>query len=164
MDWTWKLCLFFAGGLGLVAIGASVIELAGLELGDWFDQEMTESDAWVALAVGLVLNLFAWTGLPRARVELDSRSLRYLRFGPICTTGSVDLDNIRRFGVGTEKHGYRRDQILILELHDGTKRSIKISMYERWKEFVAALGEALGKEETAGKQGLLGARLEEESD
>lgn len=164
MHRTWKLCLFLAGGLGLVAVGAAAIELAGLEFGEWYAQEMTESDAWVALGVGLVLNLFAWTGMARARVQLDSRSIRYLRFGPICTTASVDLDSIRRFGVGTEKHGYRRDQILLLELHDGSKRSIKISMYERWKEFVAALGEALGQEEVAGKQGFLGARLEEESE
>ncbi len=161
MTWSYRVVFLFAIALGLVAIGAGTIELAGLDFGFEFTERMTSGEASIALAVGVLLQVFAWSALTRARIRLDKRTLQYLSLGPFCTTASVDLDNIRRFGTGLEKHGYQSFHVLVLELHDGSKRSIKISMYERWRDLTGALGLALGQNAVAGQRGLLGIRLED---
>jgi hypothetical protein len=95
-------------------------------------------------------------------MRLDHRTLEYLGFGVLCGTRSVKLDDVRRFGVGLEKHGYQRYHVLVLELKDGSKRSVKVSMYQRWRELVAALGEALGQEPVSGRQSWTGVKLEDD--
>jgi len=107
------------------------------------------------------MGVFSVTALRHARLELDDTELRYLRFGPLCSTGHIPLSRIRRFGVGSEGSRSGTDHILLLDVEDAGCLSIKLSMYSDWESLVAALGEHLGQEPAATKRTWKGATFED---
>ena len=148
--------------LGLMAIALGIVGLLDLPI-EFLKEEGTQpAELWVAIVVGAGLQVFAWSALPHAKLSLDHRTLDFLKFGVICGTTSVKLDDIARFGTGMEKHGYQRFHVLILELKDGSKRSIKVSMYARWRIVVDELGRLLGQAAVEGKQGWTGVHLKDD--
>jgi hypothetical protein len=63
--------------------------------------------------------------------------------------------------VGEEHSRSGRDSILLLDLADEGRRSIKLTMYERWGSLVAQLGERLGQEPAATKRTWRGAAFDD---
>ena len=159
MYFTWKMCFWMLAGVGAVAVVAGVGRLLGLE-----QFEMTEVEAWTAIGVGIALQPFAWTAHAHARLELDGEELRFLRFGFLCSTGQIALTDIARFGVGRERGANATDEkILRIELHDGARHSIKLSMYERNGQFVERLGEATGQSQAGMQRTWKGAEFSEDA-
>ena len=147
--------------LGLVAIGIGVAGFLGVPVGKDGKEQASTVELVVAIVVGLGMIPFGISALRSARIELDDEAFQYLRFGVWCTLASVPLRHITRHGVGEERHGYQRYHVLLLELVDGGKRSVRISMYENWRSFVEQLGAVLEQDQAGTKTSMLGAAFEE---
>ncbi|MEO0481516.1 MAG: hypothetical protein AAF196_18755 [Planctomycetota bacterium] len=151
----WRLLFVGLGVLGLFALAYGIAGSAGL-----VEAEESPAELLTAAIVGVALQPFAWTGLRHSRLALTDSTLTYLGFGLWCSPRTVELREITRFGVGMEKSsGGGRERILLLDLRDGTKRSIKLEMYREPERFRKLLGEVLGQEESETKTGFTGARL-----
>ena len=156
MSFVWRGCFFALLAAGIGAIGYGIY---GLTTGR---VEAETVELWVATIVGMFLIPFAITALRHARLTINAEEITYLGFGPLCTTRTLELREIARFGLGREKgSGGGTHAILLLELTNGTSRAIKIESYERYGEFVSALEELTGKARSDTKTGFLGAKLED---
>lgn len=162
MSFLWRCCFFLLAGLGFVAAAFCGLALLGIQLAPE-GKEMSLPEAAVGLAVGVLLQPFAWSGIRHARMELTDNELRYLGFGFVCSTRVVELADIERFGSGTVKgSGGGNERMLVLELTDGNYRLIKLAMYERWGELLQRLEEQLGKAPHETKRTLTGLRFTDE--
>ena len=161
MDIIYRGCLAALGVMGLVALAMGMTGLLGIALPGLHDGHVSTAEVLVVLAVGLWMSMLSVTGLRHARLELDATELRYLRFGLLCRTGRIPLARIRRFGVGSEGSRSGTDHILLLDVEDAGRFSIKLSMYSDWESLVTALGEQLGQEPAATKRTWKGATFDD---
>jgi len=152
----WRWSLFSLAPLGALAVLWALVRLLDLPVPILAEQPGSIAEAWVALAAGAGMAVFALSAMPNARLELTDSEIRHLAFGIRCGTGRIPLDGVRRFGVGVESRGYRRHRILLLDGADGRVRSVKLSMYEDADGFLRALGERLGKEPSPTRDSLMG--------
>lgn len=145
--------------LGLMAVFYVLVDFFEWDVPTFSESPAATPELVVALVVGLWLPVFSLTALRHARLELDAGELRHLRFGPICGMGVVPLARIRRFGVGVEHSRQGRDHILLLDLTDDERRTIKLTMYADWPAFVDRLGARLGQQPAETERTWKGARF-----
>lgn len=157
MQWIWRIVFLFLAGAGLAALGWGAAGLAGL-----VEAEESRGELMVCVAVGILMQPFAWTGLRHARLVITDTELVYLGFGLWCTARRVELAEIERFGVGTERSSQGgREKILLIELRSGGIIRIKLQMYRGQSRFLEALGRATGLEQSATGRSWTGARFAE---
>lgn len=121
------------------------------------------AERWVGLAVGLALAAFAGSALRNGRLSLDAQELAWLRLGPWCGRQCVPLRRIRRFGEGYEQNRGRRQRTVLLELGDGTRRSIKLAVYAGQRRFLEELGARLGQGPAPTRTTFLGLQFEDDA-
>jgi len=151
MNFGYSLGLYLLAALGLVALAHGLASLAGLRLPGAPAASGT-AEVVVTLVAGAWCVGFTLTALRHARLEFRDDAIVHLRFGPLCGTGRIPLDYIRRFGVGQGRSGNVRYHALVLDLGDHGTTSIKVSMYRDWRAFVEELGRRLGQEPAPTKQ------------
>lgn len=160
MQWAWRLALWMLPTLGAVALVTAGAELLSLVERGTLLGEARDAERWVAVAVGAVLLPFGLSALPHARLTVDGTHLRYLGFGLWCTTRSLALADVRRWGHAVGRNQGRREPQLLFELRDGSLRLIKSAMYARQGELLRLLTERLGPP-TAARATMSGVRFEE---
>ena len=161
MDTIYRGCLIALGLMGLVALAMGVTGLLHIPLPGLHDGGPSVAEAAAVLLAGLGMAAFALTAVRHARLELDATEMRYLRFGVLCRTGRIPLARIRRFGVGSEGSRSGLDHILLLDIEDAGRTSIKLSMYSDWESLVTALGEHLGQKPAPTKRTWKGAAFDD---
>lgn len=145
MQWTWRISLLLLPTLGLIALGLSACELAGLAERGSLLGEASDAERWVALVVGALLLPFGLSALPHARLTIEEHALGYLGFGLLCTTRELRFEDVRRWGHATGRNQGRREPRLVFETHDGRLRLVKLAMYRDQQGVRAALTERLGE-------------------
>ena len=162
MNFAWKLCFYLLAGLGFVAAAVCGLAILGIQIAPE-GKEVSIPEAVLGLAFGIILQPFAWSALQHAKLQLTETQFRYLGFGFLCKTHSIELSHIERFGRGTEKgQGGGRHHILVIEQTNGDYRTIKLSMYDGWRGLFEQLGERLGRVPQETKPTLAGLRFTDE--
>ena len=160
MKWSWKLALSVALLLGVGALLTAGIELTGLVQRGSLLGQATDAERWIAVVVGVLLAVLGATALRHARCSVAADSFRCLGFGLPCKTRALRISDVRRWGHAVGRNRGRREPLLLFERCDGTTQLVKLAMYTRQRELLAALRERLGPE-TAASATLAGVRFDE---
>lgn len=145
MQWSWRIPLLGLGGIGAVAAVLCGVELAGLVPRGTVVTDGSDVERWVAVAVGILVQPFAITTWKNAKVQLTSDHLICPRLGFVTRTEAIPLQDVRRWGSGYEQNRGYRHLTLLLERADRSRRSLKLAMFTRQRELLAALEARLGE-------------------
>jgi hypothetical protein len=141
-SWRLSIALVMAGGLA--AAGACGLELSGVVARDALLRGAADSERWLGLAVGLLMQPFGWSALRHARLRIDRESLQWPRFAWLCRLRRLRFRDVRRWGTAVATNRGRRERRLLFELHDGAQIEIKLAMYSRPDAALAALQAGIG--------------------
>ncbi|MEM9382106.1 MAG: hypothetical protein AAGB93_19275 [Planctomycetota bacterium] len=157
----WRVAILFGAAMGVGAISIGAAGLLDLPIDALRDERTSGAELWVALVAGLILVVLARSALRHGRAWCDRSALHVLGLGLPCRTVSLPLDEVVRFGHGSERRGYQNHEVLLLELRGGERRGIKVSMYEDWRELVDEIGRCTGLERSPTKDSIAGVRFVE---
>ena len=164
MSLIWRTIFWFTIGIGLFAVGYGTLAILGVPGLDGMPVEGTRVEASVAIAFGLLIQPFAWTGLRHARMRLSDDELEYLSFGFVCGAARLRLSDVLRHGVGLEKSsGGGDEQILLIDMKDGERVRIKLSMYCNEERFLEELQAKTGLPPSETRRSWKGADFDEEA-
>ncbi|MCK5941469.1 MAG: hypothetical protein KAI24_05820 [Planctomycetes bacterium] len=154
LQFGWKLTAWAVPVLGVFAI------VTGLAPSLVMDEPISQAERWVAVIVGGVMVAIGFGLAINARCVIDKHQLHYFGFAPMEMTRRLAFDQVRRWGHAVGSNQGRREPMLAFELHDGSKRLVKLAMYERQGEIKALLSERLGPP-TPAKATMTGVVFEE---
>ena len=157
----WQACFWLLLVVGGGAFVASVLELLGVfAKGELLGEEATDPGRIGAVIAGVLILPYAITGLLHARLAIDDERMTFLGHGLWCRTRRVELRHIKRHGWVINKRQGRRELMLLLELDDLTRQSVKLEMYKGGRRFLEQLEARVGPA-TPVEVGVWGARFEE---
>jgi hypothetical protein len=160
MQWSYRAVLVFMGLSGVVVAGLCLAEILGILSPGALIGRARDAERWVAVALGVLMQPPLVTALRHSRLAVDEHELRHLGFGLLCKPRTIRFADVARWGDAAAKRGGRRERLLIFGLHDGTRPTIKLSMYAGADRVVELLRERLGEPAPA-RITMAGVRFEE---
>lgn len=137
-QFSWRLALYFAMGVGVAGI---VIGIAGQAV---LDEVPTPIERALAAVFGALILCIAMGANQRGRCTIDDDALHYLDFTPMAKIREVAFESVARWGYAVASNQGRSEPLVLFELHDGSKRTMKLGLYRDQVGIRALLEERLG--------------------
>jgi hypothetical protein len=129
MKGSWRLCLLLLPLAGAAVAGLSGLELAGVVPRGALIGGAGDSERWMAVAFGALVQPFGWTALRHARLVVDDMVLTHLGFGFVCWPRTIPFADVRRWGHAVVSNRGRPERMLLFGLRGGDDRNVKLAMY-----------------------------------